>query len=167
MQIIQIIATVLLAYISFVQAYSLVENERLEQRVQYCRENSYECAVHCPSAPPAINSCDPETMKWDCQCAGFTAPKVSYSQFKISYYQCNGELDECVEDCLKAITPDRNTCSAKCKDDKKCGTASARQSETFRVDNRPKSPSSPSQTSGSSKKSMAAFIVFFYFLAQV
>lgn len=121
----------LAALASVAQAYDLASAETLPQKEQYCRQNQYQCSVLC-AGKPMVNECDPSSLQWNCICedGNFPSQQPPYA-FPIETTQCDRETIECVDTCLVEIKPDRNFCTARCKDLKMCGTAQANQGKTF------------------------------------
>lgn len=111
--------------------YNLATTVSAGERAQLCLNNSGKCDVLC-SFKIQQNTCNPETLQWKCICSNGKAPLTeSKFQFPIESQQCNGEQLECVEVCLKNLEGDRNTCSAKCKNELLCGGPNAKQTKTF------------------------------------
>ncbi|KAI3655555.1 hypothetical protein MP638_006282 [Amoeboaphelidium occidentale] len=120
-----------------------VRQENLDQKKQYCLSNQYTCSTTCAGAAKE-NTCDPETLKWFCQCQNGN-PTLSKFAFPIEVAQCEGELLDCVNDCLRTTNPDNNFCTAKCKNEKKCGTVQSTQKTVFQT-----APAPPSQPQSNS-----------------
>jgi hypothetical protein len=115
-------------------AYDLATAESDGNKAQHCLTNKQECEVAC-AYKTSVNTCDPTTLAWQCLCDNGKLPSSKPSaSFRIESQQCDGELLECVDQCLvQKLRPDRNACTGKCKDEKKCGTVSSTQTKSYRV----------------------------------
>ena len=117
-----------------VHGQDISQSETLAQKQQYCDSNKYTCSVNC-AGNPKVNTCDPNTLGWNCLCSNGKFPSQQPpSQYPIEQIQCAAEIESCVAICVRDLNPSRDFCSAKCKNEKKCGTMQTTQTKKFRVE---------------------------------
>ena len=114
-------------------AVDISKSETTDQKQQYCRDNQYSCGVFC-AGNVRDNQCHVDSLMWSCLCGNGRFPDKSPYEFPIAIHQCEAELLECVDACLKK-NPADNGCTATCKNLKHCATLNARQTTSFRMNN--------------------------------
>jgi hypothetical protein len=116
-----------------------ISTETLGQKQQLCLTQTAQCSNLCnpgltSSSPnymaPTKNTCDSTSLHYDCICAGGNSIILPIQSFTIEISQCQGELQECISNCLKNLTGERNMCVNNCNLIG-CGTASSKQQKTF------------------------------------
>jgi hypothetical protein len=111
----------------------------LPTRKSWCQSQQSSCPLLClqlsgSSSTTAANTCDPETLDFECICGNGQSPNASEYSQTLPYFICTQYNRQCVIDCSGD-----STCQAACVDDHPCGaqnptrintTSSATQSAT-------------------------------------
>lgn len=153
----------ILAFIAVVAAYDLVSVSDAGQREQLCRNNQGDCTNFC-GGTTSVNTCDQSTLQYVCLCKNGNPPQRTKFQMQIEVKQCDGELLECVEKCLVNIGSDRNSCTARCKNQIQCGTSQSAQSKVFSVTPSPTAPKSSGVFVAPSFKTVAVLLLIKFLL---
>jgi hypothetical protein len=119
-----------------------------DQKKSICDKNIAFCTNTCVRGL-LKNTCDPQTMSFECQCVGDLP--VSKMYFPINAQQCVGETQDCRNSCFFEFTSDTDkvtTCSNTCDAEFSCGTKQSKQSKQFYVEKKEeKTTTSPVSTS--------------------
>jgi hypothetical protein len=111
----------------------------LPTRKSWCQSQQSSCPLLClqlsgSSSTTAANTCDPETLDFECICGNGQSPNASEYSQTLPYFICTQYNTQCVMGCSGD-----STCQAACVDDHPCGaqnptrintTSSATQSAT-------------------------------------
>lgn len=91
-----------------------------------CSSTKEYCFVACNYTEPQVNTCDPATKTWDCQCANGFNQTIIDQLFPIAFQECQESYTGCVNDCTKK-TPGQEQldCVVGCNTNLKCGTRDA------------------------------------------
>lgn len=112
-------------------AGSSLANLPADQKTSICAKSVAFCLNTCLQKV-AVNTCDPISMSWDCQCADLPLP-VSVHYFPIQAQQCVMETQDCRNEC--AVTgktgQEIDTCSNLCDQKFVCGTPDAKETVNF------------------------------------
>ena len=95
-------------------------------------KNSAYCDATCSSYLASVNSCQPDSLLWNCECTGKALP-ISFHCFPIQVQQCAGDVAECKTTCLSTSLNqmDAQSCSQNCDSVLMCNTISATETRNF------------------------------------
>ncbi|KAM3086102.1 hypothetical protein ACMFMG_000242 [Clarireedia jacksonii] len=115
-------ALVATALLSLTRAQSIdPDSVDLSIRKSWCQSQQSSCPLLClqlsgSSATTAANTCDPETLDYQCICGNGLSPNASEYSQTLPYFICTEANDQCVVACNGD-----STCQAACRDDHPCG----------------------------------------------
>jgi hypothetical protein len=65
---------------------AMLEGSTTTKEEQLCAATIETCKLACENAPPQINTCDPKTLSWNCQCPPGHTQTIHDTSFPIAYH---------------------------------------------------------------------------------
>ncbi|PYH47672.1 uncharacterized protein BP01DRAFT_354189 [Aspergillus saccharolyticus JOP 1030-1] len=124
----------------------------IKTRDQWCEAQTSQCPLICLQLPgttsqPKQNTCDPQTLYYNCVCSNGLSPNASQYSQTIPYFLCTEENNECVSKCNG-----NSLCQSDCRSQHPCGAQDPK-----RVNATSTSNSTPAATAASTTTSLAPF----------
>jgi hypothetical protein len=74
------------------------------------------CLQYSTSSDTQENSCDPDSLTYQCVCSNGVTPNVTQYTLTLPYYVCTTWQSQCISNCGS-----NNTCSFNCQQEAQCG----------------------------------------------
>jgi hypothetical protein len=128
-----------------------------------CSSNIQTCNLACDSTKPIANSCNTDSLEWDCQCPPGANQTIIDQAFPVAFHHCQKDYTSCISDCLTQSSGGSglNDCTAGCVKNFACGTASASSPKSKKSSNSTEPPAETTNGAGRLASSVGALLVTF------